>query len=279
MSKASRTRTAWTAGTAVVATGLILPGLVLPSGSAYAAAGSNSNNKSVGSGNQVLLSLDIPADICGLAVAILGTAESGCQGGAGVQGAAIGGSGTGAGGTNTGNTSVASGNKVSVPVRAPISVCGVSIAILGSARSGCQGGTGVVVKPVTPSGPGAPGSPGTPGTPGWPGTPGSPGTPGWPGNPGGPSGPTWPGHHHKHHQHHKCGETHHTTTSHHGSTTVTSASSTTPKAPTATGVLASSVLPTTGANLAGLLAAALAFLGLGAGVIFVGRRRTAQNER
>jgi hypothetical protein len=262
MSKAPRSKKAWpvaAAGTAAVAAALILP-----SGAAFAAT-DPSGNTSVGSGNQGLLSLNLPVDICGLAVAVLGTAESGCQGGAVAQGAQVsGGSGASTNGTGANNTSVASGNKVSVPVSAPVNVCGVSLAILGSAQSGCQGGSSVIVKP-------APG--------GGSGKPGKPGKPGWPGNPGGPSGPTSPGHHHHkhHHKHHKKSHTTTTTTT---TTTSTSqqggksgtTSTTTTKTPTVTGVLASSVLPTTGANLAGLLAAALAFLGIGAGVVVTERR-------
>jgi hypothetical protein len=284
MSKTPRAKTAWAAGTAAVAAALVLPG-----GAAFAAtdsSGHNAGNTSVGSGNQVGLSLNLPVDICGLAVAILGTAESGCQGGAVAQGARVnGGTSAGTSGTNTGNTSVASGNKVSVPVNAPVNVCGVSIAVLGSAQSGCQGGSTVVVKPVGPVKPRRPGTPpGTPGAPpGWPGNPGGPwpGNPTWPGGPGWPSGPTSPGGgstHHRHH-HHKRHEKHHTTTPHQSTTTVTSSSTTTPKPPASTTVLTSSVLPTTGANIAGLLAGALACLGIGAGVVVAERRhRTAPDE-
>ena len=301
MSKTPRTKTAWAAGSAAVAAALVLPG-----GAAFAAtdsSGASVGNASVGSGNQVGLPLNLSADICGLAIAILGTAESGCQGGAVAQGAQVGGgTKTDTSGKNVSNTSVASGNKVSVPVSAPVNVCGVSIAILGSAQSGCQGGSTVVVKPAgqggsgkpgTPGRPGAPGTPGGPGTPGWPGapgTPGNPGIPGWPGNPGGPwpGNPTWPSrptspgggstHHHTHH--HKRHEKHHKTTPHQSTTTVTSTTkSTTPKPPASTALLASSVLPTTGANLAGLLAAALACLGIGAGVVVAERRhRPATDE-
>jgi ABC-type nickel/cobalt efflux system permease component RcnA len=278
------------AGTAAVAAALVLPG-----GAAFAVTnptGVNTGNASVGSGNQVQAPLNLPADLCGLAVAVLGTAESSCQGGAVAQGAQLnGGTSADTTGTNKANTSVASGNKVSVPVSAPVNVCGLSIAILGSAQSGCEGGSNVIVKPVGPTGPGRPGLPGKPGSPGWPGKPGSPGwpgKPGWPGNPGGPSGPTCPcggSHHHKHHHHKGHGKKHHTTptpttTSHHTTTVVTSTTgrSTTGKKPPSTAVLASSVLPTTGANIAGLAAAALACLGIGTGVIVAGRRhRTAED--
>jgi LPXTG-motif cell wall-anchored protein len=261
--------------------------LVLPGGAAFAAGSSKANagSTSVGSGNQALLSLNLPADICGLAVAVLGSAEGSCQGGAVVQGASLSGgtsrTSTGAKrAKSVGADSVASGNKVSVPVNAPVNVCGVSIAILGSAQSGCQGGSAVIVKQTGPTGSGKPGGPGSPG---WPGGPGGPGGPGWPGNPGGPSG-LGGGHHggHKGHKHHKRHEKHHTTTStshHGGTTTVTTQTKTptstpaSPKTPGSTAVLSSSVLPTTGANLAGMVAVGLACLGLGTGVVVAGRRR------
>ncbi len=44
---------------------------------------------------------------------------------------------------NSGRTSILSGNKVGLPISAPINVCGVSIAILGFGDAGRQGGAGV----------------------------------------------------------------------------------------------------------------------------------------
>ncbi len=42
-----------------------------------------------------------------------------------------------------GHNDVLSGNTVSVPITAPINVCGNSVAALGQAVSGCKGGAGV----------------------------------------------------------------------------------------------------------------------------------------
>jgi LPXTG-motif cell wall-anchored protein len=252
--------------TAVAGTAAVAAAFVLPGGAAFAASRSaDVANTSVGSGNQALLSLNLPADICGLAIAVLGSAESSCEGGAMVQGV----NGGGTNGKNTDDTSVASGNKVSVPVNAPVTLCGVAIAILGPAQSGCQGGSNVIVKQA-----------------------GGPGGPGWPGNPGGPSGPTEPGggHHgssrhdrhdrhdrdHSHHAHHKRHEKHHTSTSTNGGTTVIRVTADPPeksRPPALTAVLTSTLLPTTGANLAGMVAVGLACLGLGTGVVVAGRRR------
>jgi LPXTG-motif cell wall-anchored protein len=62
-------------------------------------------------------------------------------------------------------------------------------------------------------------------------------------------------------------------------TSTTTTGKATGKEPGSTAVLASGVLPTTGANVAGLLAGGLACLGLGGGVVVAGRRRrTAKDE-
>jgi hypothetical protein len=42
-----------------------------------------------------------------------------------------------------GHNDVLSGNTVSVPITAPINVCGNSVAALGQAVSGCRGGSSV----------------------------------------------------------------------------------------------------------------------------------------
>ena len=229
------------AGSAVLAAALALPG-----GAAYASAPAvNQGDTSVASDNQGVISLNIPVNICGVAVAVLGSAESGCQGGA-VVGSAPAGSGATATGTTAGNTSIGSGNKVSVPVSVPVNVCGVSVAVLGAAKSGCQGGANVGgTPPPPPSGPPLPAPAPTPPPP--------------------PKHHKPPRHHKppKHHRHHGCPE-HHTT----GGGSTGSAS------------LAAAVgsLPTTGMNLAGVLAAALGLLGAGTTAVFATRRRPARTK-
>ena len=91
---------------------------------------------------------------------------------------------------NIGNTSVASGNQVLVPMSLPLNMCGVSIAALGSARSGCTGGS-VVGNP--------------------PGNPGGPIIPGGPIRGGNPPGTEL----HKHHKHHKTVKSHEKAYGHH----------------------------------------------------------------
>jgi hypothetical protein len=287
------TRSTATVGTVAGAVAMAAA-LALQSGAAYAQTDSvNAGNASVGSGNQVQVPLNIGADVCGLAVALLGGAQSSCQGTATTASGSGGGSGSGASGggngtngTNAGNLSAGSSNKVSVPVSVPINICGVSIAILGNANSGCQGTSTVVVHPASPGAPGGgpggsgPGRPG-PGRPGGSG-PGGSGPGGWgPGGwtPGG-SGPGSPGNHgsptcgcenHKHHKHHKGSKTSHTHKSQYTTTTVTTTKPRSTPPPT-TAVLTSSALPTTGFNLIALLVAALAFLGIGGGALAANRR-------
>ncbi|GLZ15316.1 hypothetical protein Acsp04_55510 [Actinomadura sp. NBRC 104425] len=94
-----------------------------------------SGKSSVGGGNQVNTPISVPVNVCGNAVAILGSAQASCKGGA-----------TAAGGTSgsrqktSGKSSVLGGNQVNAPVSAPIDVCGNAVAVLGVAQAGCKGG-------------------------------------------------------------------------------------------------------------------------------------------
>jgi hypothetical protein len=116
---------------------------VTASGSAVALAGTGggsttSGNNSILGGNQIRVPVSIPLDICGNALALLGDAFGGCRGGASVMG--------GQGGSNettSGNNSILGGNQVSVPISAPVNVCGNSAAGLGTSASGCRGGATV----------------------------------------------------------------------------------------------------------------------------------------
>ena len=44
---------------------------------------------------------------------------------------------------SNGNGSILGGNEINAPINAPINVCGNSVAVLGSALSGCRGGATV----------------------------------------------------------------------------------------------------------------------------------------
>jgi hypothetical protein len=119
---------------------------VSASGSAVALAGTGgsttSGNNSILGGNQISVPVSIPLDVCGNALALLGDAFGGCRGGASVTG--------GQGNSNettAGNNSILGGNQISVPISAPVNVCGNSAAGLGTSASGCRGGATVAGGP------------------------------------------------------------------------------------------------------------------------------------
>lgn len=124
-----------TAGFAAAGTGLSTAAFAQTAGNQPGPAGMvTSGNGSVGSGNQVSIPITVPVDVCGNAAAVLGVAIAGCQGGSTATDA----SGTGAPTLVTsGNGAVGSGNQVSVPVTAPIDLCGNAI---GNAKAHCAGG-------------------------------------------------------------------------------------------------------------------------------------------
>jgi LPXTG-motif cell wall-anchored protein len=137
------------AGTAIVAVSLAMPT------AAYAAAPSGNTtglgNLSLLNGNGINLPVSLPIDLCGVGAGVLGGAEAGCQGGASSNtivdpsgGSARGSAGGSSGSGDTsgvGNITAVNGNTINAPVSAPISLCGVSGAVAGSASSHCVGGS------------------------------------------------------------------------------------------------------------------------------------------
>jgi LPXTG-motif cell wall-anchored protein len=195
-----------------------------------------SGNHSILGGNQVNAPISVPVNICGNAAAVLGFAAAGCEGGA-----TVGGSGGGSS-TTSGNGSIGGGNQINVPISVPINVCGNSASVLGTALSGCKGGSSTGTPPPPPPpcrhhcGPPPPCHKHC-----------------------GPPPPPPPCKHH-------CGPGRHhhmPPPSHHGGTGTTTTASLTG---------ASGALPTTGANFLALLAIAGAALVSGAGLVFAGRR-------
>ncbi|MBO2456379.1 chaplin family protein [Actinomadura violacea] len=87
-------------------------------------------------GNQVNAPISAPVNVCGNAVAIVGEAVAGCEGGAIVKN----GGHTGAGQQTNGLHSVLGGNQANAPVSAPVDVCGNAI---GNALAACEGGASV----------------------------------------------------------------------------------------------------------------------------------------
>ncbi len=139
----------WTARTALVAVVSAAAGSGL-SGIALAGTGGagNAGVTTLLGGGGLLAPLNIPADVCGDASALLGIAVAGCRGGAvasvektraadgsaSQDGAAQAGNGSG------GSVSAGRGNRVNDPVNAPVDVCGNAVAEFGSAAASCAGG-------------------------------------------------------------------------------------------------------------------------------------------
>lgn len=203
-------------------------GGVIALGGSYAQADSGahsvaSNSPGVASGNSIQAPVDIPVNVCGNTVNVIGllnpVAGNKCANGSGNHGSGSHGSGSHAGshgsgshgsGSNAGGShggahagggtsnspGVASGNHIQAPVHVPVNACGNTVTIggLGNPALGnqCGNGTDAGMPPGHPGHPGNPGNPDTPGTPGNPGNPGNPGTPGTPGNPGTPQTPVTP---------------------------------------------------------------------------------------
>jgi LPXTG-motif cell wall-anchored protein len=131
--------------------GIVVAGLSLTlTGQSAAWAGTTSGNGSVGSGNQLVLPVSVPIDLCGNVVAALGLGRAECTGGAAVASGAPG-AGTrggkieqaapnpGAQRTGTSGTGgLLSGNQISVPITIPITVCGNAAAVAGGAEATCQ---------------------------------------------------------------------------------------------------------------------------------------------
>lgn len=128
----------WTARTVLVTTGLAAAGCGITGVAFAGSGGTNTGNVSVLDGNDVSAPVNIPADICGNAAAILGFATAGCQGGASVAAAhPDAGRTTGSSDPKYANVSIGHGNTVRVPVIVAADACGNSI---GHATAKCHGG-------------------------------------------------------------------------------------------------------------------------------------------
>ncbi|WP_460370812.1 chaplin family protein, partial [Actinocorallia lasiicapitis] len=102
-------------------------------------SGKTSGKESVGGGNQVNAPVSAPINACGNAVAIFGTADAGCKGGATVDN-----QGSNGGDQTDGTHSAAGGNQVTAPISAPVDACGNAVALFGSSEAGCEGGAEAV---------------------------------------------------------------------------------------------------------------------------------------
>ncbi|MCD0442179.1 chaplin [Glycomyces sp. A-F 0318] len=123
-----------TAQTGFVAAGAVL---VAGAGTAHAWGPDVTTQDQVGavSGNQVVAPIQAPINICGIAAAVLGTADAGCEGGATAENG-------GAGDLTTQhNTGLGNGNQVFAPIQAPVEVSGIAAAVGGVADAWSDGGS------------------------------------------------------------------------------------------------------------------------------------------
>jgi len=98
----------------------------------------SSGNAGIANGIQAFAPIQIPIDVCGNAVGILGSATASCAGGASAQYSEDGVNQN----WNTGlNFGIANGDQIQAIVQVPIDVCGNAISLLGDATAWCKGGS------------------------------------------------------------------------------------------------------------------------------------------
>ncbi|MFE9246873.1 chaplin family protein [Nocardiopsis sp. NPDC006938] len=107
-------------------------GLVLaPFGAAFADAQTDGSG-GIASGNQVVVPVDVEANLCGNSLAVLGISKATCTK---VSEVLYESSGQGA--STDGSGGVASGNQIVVPVDAAVDACGNSVAVAGISEAEC----------------------------------------------------------------------------------------------------------------------------------------------
>ncbi|SDD55711.1 chaplin family protein [Glycomyces harbinensis] len=131
-----------TAQTGFVAAGAVL---VAGAGTAHAWGPDVTTQDNVGavSGNQVVAPIQAPINICGVAAAVLGTADAGCEGGSTAE---FGGAGDL---TTQNNTGLGNGNQVFAPIQAPVEVSAIAAAVGGVANGWSDGGSSATLESGT----------------------------------------------------------------------------------------------------------------------------------
>ncbi|HET6211976.1 MAG TPA: chaplin family protein [Micromonosporaceae bacterium] len=113
----------------------------------------SADNSGILNGTQILLPVQLPVNVCGNAIALLGDAYAACGGGAtaSLDAAAVNEEWSAAHyreahshGQATldshGNAGVLNGTQVYAPIQVPLNVCGNAIGVLGNAHASCDGG-------------------------------------------------------------------------------------------------------------------------------------------
>ncbi|MGW1890544.1 chaplin family protein [Streptomyces sp. NPDC002004] len=176
--------------------------LSLPGSYAFAASdadGSASDSPGVLSGNTVQAPVDVPVNVCGNSVDVVGALNpafgNSCSNGSQT---ATGTSATGstAVGSTQNSPGVGSGNTVQAPVDVPVNACGNSVDVVGALNpvfgNGCANDAPVATTQQAPSQPSQPSGPTQPSQPSQPTQPSQPSGPTQPTQPSQPSQPSQP---------------------------------------------------------------------------------------
>lgn len=126
-----------------VKVGVLSAGFLLAGTTAAHATDTTSNNAGILNGTQVDAMVQAPIDVCGNAIALLGTATAGCTGG---SWATFNGE---LGDLNSmNNFGIGNGTQVRAFAQAPIDVCGNGVGVLGTASAWCVGGSWAMHNPA-----------------------------------------------------------------------------------------------------------------------------------
>ena len=120
-----------------ISVGVMAAGGLLATQAAAQADVVTTGNYGALNGTQVVVPIQIPIDVCGNSVALIGGAQAACGGGAIAVNES---SRTEADIISAGNYGLLNGTQVYAPIQAPINVCGNAIALIGGAQAACDGG-------------------------------------------------------------------------------------------------------------------------------------------
>ncbi|GIF47039.1 small secreted domain DUF320 [Asanoa ferruginea] len=125
-----------------ISVGVMAAGGLLATQAAAQADVVTTNNYGALNGTQVVVPIQVPIDVCGNAIAIIGGAQAACDGGA----IAVNESAhtTEADIVSANNFGALNGTQVVAPIQVPINVCGNAVALIGGAFASCDGGAAAI---------------------------------------------------------------------------------------------------------------------------------------
>jgi hypothetical protein len=117
--------------------GIVSAGLVLVGATAAQADSdlTSIGNLGIANGNQLYAPIQVPIDVCGNALGVLGNAQASCKGGSSARLHKLGDA------TSIGNAGILNGNQAIVPIQVPVDVCGNALGVAGNAAANCKGGS------------------------------------------------------------------------------------------------------------------------------------------